>query len=312
MEYSYFGSSLRFDLGSNNVIDTSDDAHFFIKDEAGNVIASVDKTGALETQFEYDAWGNDLSDSFDNSQDINCFRSGKYFDDKSGLYYNQARWYDPALGRFISESPISPYAEEEYVYCGNDCVNNVDVNGLFWSEIGYALSFDWIPGVRSLKDKIKEKVKKPFFSNKSNERMNDHYRDIATILGEPFDPYTMPDQACKMTADEIVTSGLYFGLANVKRFGGARYLDDIPSSHLDVLSKNKAQKAIEGFVGKGATTFRNDAGDLIIQSLDELREVRFDINSFHPHDGPHIHVIEYGLKKGKKVIKTNERIFLDE
>ncbi len=101
-----------------------------MRDEAGNVIASLNKTGALETQFEYDAWGNDLNDSFDNSQDINYFRSGKFFDQISGLYYNQARWYDPALGRFISESPIAPFAEEEYAYCSNDPVNYVDVNGL--------------------------------------------------------------------------------------------------------------------------------------------------------------------------------------
>ncbi len=129
-EYSYFGSSIRFDLGSNNVIDTSDDAHFLIKEEAGNVIASLNKTGSLETQFEYDAWGNDLNNSFNNSQDINSFRSGKYFDNETGLYYNQARWYDPDLGRFISESPIAPFAEEEYAYCSNDPVNYVDVNGL--------------------------------------------------------------------------------------------------------------------------------------------------------------------------------------
>ncbi len=134
-EYSFFGSSLRFDLGSNNVIDTSDDAHFFIKDEAGNVIAVADEDGALETQFEYDVWGNDLNNSFDNAQDINCFRSGKYFDPISDLYYNQARWYDPQQGRFISESPIAPFAEEEYAYCHNDPVNYVDVNGLIGEKV---------------------------------------------------------------------------------------------------------------------------------------------------------------------------------
>ncbi len=55
---------------------------------------------------------------------------GKYLDEVTGLYYNQARWYDPTLGRFISESPIAPFSEEEYVYCGNDPVNSIDINGL--------------------------------------------------------------------------------------------------------------------------------------------------------------------------------------
>ena len=55
---------------------------------------------------------------------------GKYLDEVTGLYYNQARWYDPTLGRFLSESPIAPFSEEEYVHCNNSPPNLYDLSGL--------------------------------------------------------------------------------------------------------------------------------------------------------------------------------------
>jgi RHS repeat-associated protein len=45
------------------------------------------------------------------------------------LVYFNARWYDPDLGRFISEDPIKD-GPNWYIYCGNDPVNRVDWAGL--------------------------------------------------------------------------------------------------------------------------------------------------------------------------------------
>ena len=52
-----------------------------------------------------------------------------------GLYYLQSRYYDPALGRFISPDSIS-YLEPEsviglnlYAYCGDNPVMYYDPNG---------------------------------------------------------------------------------------------------------------------------------------------------------------------------------------
>ena len=32
--------------------------------------------------------------------------AARQYDGETGLYYNRARYYDPALGRFISEDPL--------------------------------------------------------------------------------------------------------------------------------------------------------------------------------------------------------------
>lgn len=50
---------------------------------------------------------------------------------RNGLYYYRARYYDPAVGRFISEDPIG-FADGEnfYLYAGNDPVGITDPFGL--------------------------------------------------------------------------------------------------------------------------------------------------------------------------------------
>ena len=37
---------------------------------------------------------------------LNPFRySGEYFDEETGFYYLRARYYDPSIGRFLTEDP---------------------------------------------------------------------------------------------------------------------------------------------------------------------------------------------------------------
>jgi RHS repeat-associated protein len=55
---------------------------------------------------------------------------GKLFDPETGLYYNNARYYDPVAGRFISEDPVGVAGGvNQYVYAGNDPINGSDVSG---------------------------------------------------------------------------------------------------------------------------------------------------------------------------------------
>jgi RHS repeat-associated protein len=57
--------------------------------------------------------------------------AGRELESMSGLYYNNARWYDPQLHRFISEDPIGIAGGLNlYSYTANDPVNFVDPSGL--------------------------------------------------------------------------------------------------------------------------------------------------------------------------------------
>ena len=53
-------------------------------------------------------------------------------DAQTGLYYVRARWYDPFLGRFMSEDPIGLEGGiNQYAYALNDPVNLSDPTGLW-------------------------------------------------------------------------------------------------------------------------------------------------------------------------------------
>ncbi len=99
-----------------------------------------DKSLILVAEYVYDAWGNNSAVlNLDGIATLNSFRyRSYYFDEETGLYYLQTRYYDPELGRFISADSIE-YLDPEtvgglnlYAYCGNNPVMAVDSEGTAW------------------------------------------------------------------------------------------------------------------------------------------------------------------------------------
>ncbi len=122
----------------------NDSVYFYRKDAQGNIIAILDSTGTVVVKYNYDAWGrHNITDADGESiMDaehigyLNPFRyRSYYYDVETRLYYLQTRYYDPEVGRFISQDDVD-YAEPEvinginlYAYCGNNPVMNVDPTG---------------------------------------------------------------------------------------------------------------------------------------------------------------------------------------
>ncbi|MCH3977141.1 MAG: helix-turn-helix domain-containing protein [Bacilli bacterium] len=115
--------------------------YYYLRNTQGDIASIIDRNCIEVARYTYDAWGNHVVNNLteDNIGDINPFRyRGYYFDQETGLYYLNARYYDPETGRFISQDNIS-YLEPEminglnlYAYCGNNSVMNVDRNGTSW------------------------------------------------------------------------------------------------------------------------------------------------------------------------------------
>lgn len=57
--------------------------------------------------------------------------TGKFFDESSGLYYFNARWYDCELGRFTTQDPARD-GVNWWIYCGGNPITFVDPDGLFY------------------------------------------------------------------------------------------------------------------------------------------------------------------------------------
>jgi len=73
----------------------------------------------------YDSYGKSTNVKHDcvNKEQF----TGKEIDEDSGLYYFCARYYDPEVGRFLSEDPV-PHVNA-YIYCDDNPINRVDPDG---------------------------------------------------------------------------------------------------------------------------------------------------------------------------------------
>ena len=82
-----------------------DDAmSYYLADGLGSVTSLTDSKGNVTSTYQYDSFGNLTASTGSIS---NPFRyTGREFDAETGLYFYRARYYNPSIGRFISEDPI--------------------------------------------------------------------------------------------------------------------------------------------------------------------------------------------------------------
>ena len=104
---------------------------YFHTDGLGSVVKRTDQAGAVVHEYRYDAWGNIETGATEPGYAF----TGREWDPETGLYYYRARYYDPKIGRFISEDPLPiearPFEElNNYAYVANNPVNFIDPAGL--------------------------------------------------------------------------------------------------------------------------------------------------------------------------------------
>ena len=121
---------------------------WYIANGLGSVVGQIDANGNLQASGEYDIYGNARgvqSGTFTSNHRF-VGQLGHTTDaETGGLVYMQARYYDPATGRFVSEDP-GRSGENWYGYGGENPVNGVDATGNDASELPY-LAADWIGGI---------------------------------------------------------------------------------------------------------------------------------------------------------------------
>src|SRR5262249_8800436 len=116
--------------GLDEVLLRTDSAgpRIFLVDAIGSTVALTDATAALQTQYTYDAFGKTSTSGPSSSS---SFQFTGREADPTGLYYYRARYYNPTLGRFISEDPIGFAGGDSnlYAYVSNDPTNTTDPTG---------------------------------------------------------------------------------------------------------------------------------------------------------------------------------------
>ncbi len=102
---------------------------YYEQDGVGSVTSLSNAAGALANTYTYDSFGK-LTASTGTL--VNPFQfTGREFDQETGLRYHRFRYYDPAIGRFISEDPVGFDAGMNfYAYVQNNPVLLIDPFGL--------------------------------------------------------------------------------------------------------------------------------------------------------------------------------------
>ena len=104
----------------------------------GDVIAIYNETGMEMVTYSYDVWGNHtciIDNYYMGLANLNPLRyRGYFYDEETGFYYLQSRYYDPTVGRFINadESVGANWDIVSYnifTYCSNSPVNRADKTG---------------------------------------------------------------------------------------------------------------------------------------------------------------------------------------
>lgn len=102
----------------------------------------IDLSGTEVASYVYDSWGNIKDTKGEPTiRELNPIRYRSYvYDEETGLYYLQSRYYDPLTGRFLNADTnlnSNILGLNVYIYCYNDSVNYLDRDGFqpIWAQI---------------------------------------------------------------------------------------------------------------------------------------------------------------------------------
>ena len=113
---------------------TSFETYYYVLNLQGDVVKLIQANGHVVAQYTYDAWGNIL-DSGGDLAAVNPLRyRGYYYDNETGFYYLQSRYYDPANRRFINADVYASTGQgfvgtNMFAYCNNKPIINSDPSG---------------------------------------------------------------------------------------------------------------------------------------------------------------------------------------
>ena len=124
--------------------DSEEKDYVYRRNIQGDIIEIYDSLGNEVGGYAYGKcyvkYKNNSSEEEKTILNTNPFRyRGYYYDNETGLYYLNARYYEPSIGRFISPDVLTILDETKgqinglnlYMYCNNNPIMYVDPSGHF-------------------------------------------------------------------------------------------------------------------------------------------------------------------------------------
>ena len=147
---------------------TSFQTYYYVLNLQGDVVKLIHYIPGFEYEsvatYEYDAWGN-IASSSGRLAEINPLRyRGYYYDNETGFYYLQSRYYDPVNRRFINADIYASTDSSDavscnmFVYCGNNPVSNTDESGDSWFKALLSKAMDIVEAAVKVVQKVTSSV----------------------------------------------------------------------------------------------------------------------------------------------------------
>ena len=128
LDFSYDTNGVPLTMTYNGTV------YYYTTNLQGDVISLERADGGGGAQYAYDAWGNIIAMS-GTLAELNPLRyRGYVYDQETGFYYLQSRYYDPTVGRFINADSYATTGQgiighNMFAYCLNNPAGFVDNGG---------------------------------------------------------------------------------------------------------------------------------------------------------------------------------------
>ena len=121
------------------VVPSSGGTFYYHTDHLSSTSVITDDTGAKVQALTYYPYGETRTNIPGSPVDVPYKYTNKELDDSTGLYFYEARYYDPMLGRFTSPDTIipnwrDPQAFNRYTYVRNNPLRFTDPSGHGWFD----------------------------------------------------------------------------------------------------------------------------------------------------------------------------------
>ncbi len=105
--------------------------YYYVKNGVGDVQGIADKNGTVRCMYDYDVWGKltDITGDKELGKRNPVRYRGYYYDEETGLYYLNTRYYDSEVKRFLNRDMLDNETNL-YQYCYNNPVLNTDDDGM--------------------------------------------------------------------------------------------------------------------------------------------------------------------------------------
>ncbi len=169
--YDSENSPVGFTVETGEAPNQSIATYIYLKNLQGDITHILDEDGETVVSYTYDPWGNPTVQGNTIIAAANpCSYRGYYYDQETGWYHLQSRYYDPEIGRFpnADEASLASVCGNLYFYGNNNPTNYSDSKGCFGTPIQWACAvIGGLVGWIFLFSKIQQLI--TYASNGSNE-----------------------------------------------------------------------------------------------------------------------------------------------